>query len=1238
MHTPYLVDLTSLGAAMKPKIKVPLIFPDDWRDCTKDLIAAGCRAWESEFRCGQDLTASDIYPTAPKSFRRRLSAQIEAIRIFSEFMDKGTTELHSSEFTVIKDIGEGGQGTVVLATEHLLGRDVAIKIPHEDITSSDVWDRLIHEAKLMSNLEHPGVIPVFGVQHDADTKKPFLVMRHVSHEHTLGDAIQELHMQTDDANRTEDLRSLLRHFVKVCETVQYAHDHNVIHRDIKPDNILVGEYGEVFVVDFGIAQTLQASNKTRRPSGTPAYMSPEQTQVDAEVDNRTDVYALGATLYHLLTAQPPFMTQPLAKSGLAKTVNYVTPDRNSTCSTTPDSPSAPKGGTSILDRVRKGIKLTPREVMPTTPPALEAICLKAMSIQPNHRYGSAGELSEEINRWLDDKPVNAYPDPWREAARRWIKRHRTFVGSTVAAVLVGLVAVSALAAITAYKNDQLTKTLSQTRYLLAAAAWDDGQLDQVRTNLDRCDEGSRHFEWRHLRELSKPPREFRDNFSTVKDVVISDDASVLVAAGVLKDCSEYQVDSVAISAFDVDANRVLQRFTGWSLTYGLKLSHDGNFVAALTTKKEAPFIRDVGAVFSNLLFKTGAPATTDLKLTILNIATGKTHFIPHLEPTESFAFLGDGHELVTALVVSEVRDDGKSRYVARFRIYDVKTGNSTKSFDVDLPYQMDVSLPTKGSLAKLVSSRGFLIFDVATQETVRQYSLPDRNDFTITFSDDNKVAVVQNDLGDFMVYDCLADQSREINPVDGKIIRISPDNRWLLTSKDEGRTANLHDMEKDSWIGEVFDVGTKCIFSSDGATLVNAADNRRLAIWDCRTATAKESIRGCAKKVEYLGFVANADRIVSAGSEGVVRLWDFSRPGFRSVEVGASDVNLLEFVSTGGKEQVFTIDRDGIAKTWEVDTLRPVSEIDLRLYQDEGRKNAHYTTFDPESRRVAQIESQGVRIVDARSGHEISHVPGHFGQVVFFPGGDQLVAIRRDQRLVDTLIDKRMIDDIKGAFTRSQIQADIEDGSLRGVGGDPLLLSNLALESSHIGELKRQTQNTLVIANVETGQITNTLQKSFLDGVLVAPHTRTVYAWKGNNFIRWDVRRDTRSRHVLQRDNDLLTTFGLIATMGRDNHRLLINNTSSLTIWNTKTWKSEVTLPGASLPIVFTSDRNRMVSNFDKGIRLWDTEIWEPVWTFEHDHESLAGLRISRNDEYIIAAAANRLLVWDGPKVENRGR
>ena len=294
----------------------------------------------------------------------------------------------SGRFKPIRFHAKGGLGEVSIALDEELNREVALKeIQSLRAFQQDSQARFVLEAEITGGLEHPGIVPVYGFG-KRDDGRPYYAMRFIRGR-TLSKAIEEYH-EADDwsgEQRRLKLRVLLGHFNDVCNAIAYAHSRGIVHRDIKPDNVMLGEYGESLVVDWGLALALKrtpdgysgpgepltppSSDQTKfaAGAGSPAYMPPEQFAADANlIGPKSDVYALGATLYEILTGVPP--------------------EKDSTVHGEP-----PK-------------VIPPSEVAGDTVPAgLESICMKAISYAPIDRHATATELVQDIEAWLADEPV-----------------------------------------------------------------------------------------------------------------------------------------------------------------------------------------------------------------------------------------------------------------------------------------------------------------------------------------------------------------------------------------------------------------------------------------------------------------------------------------------------------------------------------------------------------------------------------------------------------------------------------------------------------------------------------------------------------------------------------------------------------------------------------------------------------------------------------------------------------------
>jgi eukaryotic-like serine/threonine-protein kinase len=364
---------------------------------------------------------------------------------------------NAQRYRLVRWHAKGGLGEIYIAQDEELERDVALK-EMQGIYAVDEErrERFVLEAKITGHLEHPGIVPVYGLGAYPDGR-PFYAMRFVGGD-TLKEAIRDFHQGDSEVTKSTErhlkFRRLLGRFVVVCNTVSYAHSRGVLHRDLKPDNIILGEYGETLGCDWGLAKIISPSaNSSARTGaiamgpdtgtmgtatgdavGTPAYMSPEQAagQID-KIGPASDTYSLGATLYELLTGVPPFRGK----------------DRQ-----------------EILEMVISGKPRSPDEVKPGIPRDLGAVCLKAMGLHPRERYQSAGELAADIERWLADEPTSARPEPWGDKARRWIGRHRTLVTAGLALLLASGVTMTVANVQIRAANQRESKSKDETRHIL----------------------------------------------------------------------------------------------------------------------------------------------------------------------------------------------------------------------------------------------------------------------------------------------------------------------------------------------------------------------------------------------------------------------------------------------------------------------------------------------------------------------------------------------------------------------------------------------------------------------------------------------------------------------------------------------------------------------------------------------------------------------------------------------------
>ena len=443
---------------------------------------------------------------------------------------KAESSLDFGDYELLAEIGRGGQGVVYRARQKSLNRVVALKcIPIGQLASPERVKRFRIEAEAAAKLDHPGIVPVFEVgERDGFCFYSMKLMEGGRLDQALG-------------SQPMPPRQAAELLVSISRTVHYAHQRGILHRDLKPANILLDSAGRPHLSDFGLARLIEQDSTLTRTVGilgTPSYMAPEQarggnvaegfspeerpsdlensrqchsvipqgrSEQRSEITTAADIYGLGAVLYYLLTATPPF-----AGGTTFETVRLV-------LETDPRSPSS---------------------LNPAVDRDLETICLKCLEKDPRRRYGSAEALAEELERWLRREPILARPVGQVERVWRWCRRNPVVATlSFVVALLLLLLGIGApLAAVRINRERQLAETQTYASDMnVVKQAWEQGNLRRAQGLLRSYLPRPRHrdlrgFEWRYLWGLCQDESRLSfTNFPAAVRIAMSPDGRLLAA-------------------------------------------------------------------------------------------------------------------------------------------------------------------------------------------------------------------------------------------------------------------------------------------------------------------------------------------------------------------------------------------------------------------------------------------------------------------------------------------------------------------------------------------------------------------------------------------------------------------------------------------------------------------------------------------------------------------------------------
>jgi len=299
-------------------------------------------------------------------------------------------------YHIRREIGRGSMGVVFEAVDMNTQKRVALKVLPPNIRCSDkIIRRFLREAESVARLDHPNIVKIFGIGHKNSV---YYYAMELIEGRPLEDLLKE--------GALLPFRKVAQLIIQACEAIHFAHSHQIIHRDIKPGNIIINDKGEVIITDFGLARPEKAATLTESGAlvGTPIYMSPEQVLAKrGGVDKRTDIYSLGVTLYQLLTGMPPFTGERTQE---------------------------------ILNQILVEEPRPPHRCRVNIPRALSIIAVKALEKDPRHRFQSASDLAEELTRYLEGIAIKSKPAGLFNLIGRRIRKHKIISALAILTVII----------------------------------------------------------------------------------------------------------------------------------------------------------------------------------------------------------------------------------------------------------------------------------------------------------------------------------------------------------------------------------------------------------------------------------------------------------------------------------------------------------------------------------------------------------------------------------------------------------------------------------------------------------------------------------------------------------------------------------------------------------------------------------------------------------------------------------
>ena len=894
---------------------------------------------------------------------------------------------HAERYEILDEIARGGMGVIFRVRDLDLRRSLAMKVlsdraegdPGATELDSQRAGRFLEEAQVTGQLEHPGIIPVHEMGLDAQGRL-FFTMRLVKGI-TLREVFERARAGRDGWSVTRALVVLL----KVCEAMAFAHDKDVIHRDLKPANVMVGRFGETYVMDWGLAkllgeaeadaptpvdtsmQSILTSSRSREVSGdhdssmatlegdvmgTPAYMPPEQARGDlGRMGPHSDVYSVGAMLYHLVTGHAP----------------YSRSDEN-------------RNPVEVLQDLLEGPPAPAEKEARDTSPELLAICDKAMAREPADRYGSMLEMSEDLQAYLENRVVQAHKTGAVVEFKKWVARNRGIAASLAFALFAALAGLGGVGWVQARGREELASKNEQLVHANSDLADAQRATEQARDEALANAELARANEQRALTQEAET--RWQSYVANIHAASSSLEAGAAHAARARLAATDESSRGWEWRFLSNKSDTSLKELTGpQTFAYAAAFSPDGTKAAS----------------GGGMIGGTGAP---DFDVRLFDVESGEIlHVLEgHTNNIQSVEFSPSGTELVTSGVDGVVRlwDVASGEEVARFTRFGgvaayhpdgrhIVVGEVASSQGRDRPvalgiwdtYRDELVFQTElesSAQAVAVSPRGdsfavgcrdFVVrlFDWESREMTRRLEAggehPNRRQRLWVMG---LTCLAYDPSGEGLVAGGTDACARVWNLSDGSLVSFFEGHRSAVFSARFHTTApwvvttdysNLH----------FFDIGTSELLESlsghsapvmavdvadRGDRILSAAADTTLRIWDGSPGASSFSFSGpTGADSEYFvaAFSEDGTMLATRRSDGIVEVRD-ARSGERLFCLPRCRWRIRDAFFRAGDEELCTVEASGLVRVWSAETSELLREL-------ETGADALFTALSPDRRRLA---------------------------------------------------------------------------------------------------------------------------------------------------------------------------------------------------------------------------------------------------------------------------------------------